>query len=82
MSRGMPSRPAACATNGLLDVVTVLQHDTDPTLHWLWLIAGGELSPLASGVAAAEAPVATANAAMKETRVLESIMVRAVWSLW
>ena len=39
----MPSRPESDVTSGLLAVVVVPQHDTDPTLHWLWLMAGGEL---------------------------------------
>jgi hypothetical protein len=63
-------------------LVTVLQHDIDPTLHWLALIVGGYSPPRAIGVAAAETPVATAKAAMKETRGLESIIVKAGWSLW
>ena len=65
-------------SSGLFAAVTVLQHDIDPTLHWLALIE----PPLATGVAAAETPVATAKTAMKETRVLESIIVKAGWSLW
>jgi len=73
----MPSRPESPATNGLLAEVIVLQHDIDPTLHWLALIAS-----LAIGVAAAETPVAKAKAAMKETRGLENIIVKAGWSLW
>jgi len=50
-----------------------VQHDTDPTL---------QLPSLAAGVAATETPVATAKAAMRETRGLESIIVKAGWSLW
>jgi hypothetical protein len=37
---------------------------------------------LATGIAAAETPVATAKAAMKETRGLESIIVKVGWRLW
>ena len=74
----MPSRPESDSTVGSDAEVTVLQHDIDPTLHWLALIE----PPLAIGVEAAETPVATAKAAMKETMDLESIIVKAGWSLW
>ena len=78
MSGAMPSRPESNAAVGLLAEVSVLQHDTVPTLHWLALIEPS----LAIGVAAAETAVATAKAAMKETKGLESIMMKAGWSLW
>ena len=72
--KGMPSRPDSDARAGSFLVKVASQHDTDPTLHWL--------PPRAIGVAAAETPVATAEATMKETRGLESIIVKAGWSLW
>ena len=74
----MLSRPESAPTNGLFAEVSVLQHDIDPTLHWLALIEPS----LAIGVAAAETVVVTAKAAIKETRGLESIMVKTGWSLW
>ena len=77
----MPARPESTAASGLLADSVVSQHDIDPTSHWLEPLAEG-LPPLAIGVEAAETPVATAKAAMKETRGLESIIVKAGWSLW
>jgi len=70
----MPIRPDSDARNGSFLVKVASQHDTDPTLHWL--------PPLATGVAAAETPVATAKATTKEMRGLENIIVKAGWSLW
>lgn len=77
-SKGMPSRPESAPANGWFEEVTVLQHDIEPTSHWLALIE----PVLATGIAAAETPVATAKAAMKETRGLESIIVKVGWRLW
>ena len=71
----MPSRPPSDATNGSFLVNVASQHDTVPTLQL-------PLASLAIGVAAAETLVATAKAAMKETRGLESIIVKAGWRLW
>jgi len=67
------SRPRRVATTGLLLLVSVSQHATDPVLHWL---TGGGLgggyppSPLATGVAEAATLPTIAKAVRKVTRGL------------
>ena len=61
--REMPSAPAREVKTGLLTLLTVLQHCIAPVLHAL-------PPPLATGVTEAATPVATAEAAIKETRDL------------
>jgi hypothetical protein len=72
-----PTRPPREPTNGLAAEVMVLQHCTVPVLHWLTdgTVGGGQ-RPLATGVAAAATVLAAAMVAIKETKGLESIIVR------
>jgi hypothetical protein len=81
-----PSKPERRPTSGLLAEVNVSQHETDPVSHSLTMtgerVGGGKPpSSLTTGVAEAT-PLATAKAAMKETKGLKSIIVKARLRLW
>jgi hypothetical protein len=72
-----PTRPPREPTSGLAVEVMVLQHCTDPVLHWLTDgTTGAGHKPLATGVAAAATVLAAAMVAIKETKGLESIIVK------
>jgi hypothetical protein len=73
IGKAMSARLARAATIGSLELLIVLQHDMVPVSHE---------PPLATGVAEAATPVTTANAAIKETSDLGSIMAKSRWRLW
>jgi hypothetical protein len=85
--RMRPSKPERRPTSGLLVEVNVSQHEIDPVSHSLTVtgerVGGGKPpSSLTTGVAEAATPLATAKAAMKETKGLKSIIVKARLRLW